>query len=280
MKIADFQKLELDRTRVLAYGPPKCGKSALALELAEFFNLHWIDLENGSKLFHNPKHLKPEWAERINYIPIPDHQGYPIAADTVREILKGGLKRICFTHGKVDCAVCKQKSDSIWSEIDLTKFGPKDILVLDTMTQLGKSMIAKVVKKQVDKLGDEYKFEWDDYRKQGFGLDTVLSRIQAAPINSLILSHETDVEKDEKKSMLAPVAGTGNFSSTVGKYFDELVYVYKQNGKHKISNATGFRNDVQSGGRSGVDLSALPRPSLVPLFDPSKYDEMMKRPAL
>lgn len=280
MDLEEFFKNDLDRTRVLAFGGPKTGKSALVLELAEFFKLHWLDLEHGSKLFQNQMHLKPEWRKNINYIPIPDHQGFPIAADTVPEILKGGPKKICFDHGKVNCPTCATRAGSLFSSIDLTTFTKDDILVIDSLTQLGISMISKVVKRNVDKLGDEYKFEWDDYRKQGFKLDTVLSKIQALPVNVVVISHEVDVEKDDKKSMIAPTSGTRNYSNTVGKFFDELVYVYKQNGKHRISNSTGFRNDVQSGGRTAIELDKLPRPSLVPLFKPELYEEMKKRPAL
>ena len=46
------------RTKVMVYGPPKSGKTALVGELAAHgYTLHWVDCEKGIKTLLNPKML-------------------------------------------------------------------------------------------------------------------------------------------------------------------------------------------------------------------------------
>jgi len=74
------------RGKVLVYGAPKTGKTALVGKLASKFTLHWLDLESGIKTLLNPAMLDPQFRKNINVIPVPDHKLYPVAIDTVREV--------------------------------------------------------------------------------------------------------------------------------------------------------------------------------------------------
>ena len=83
------------RTKVLVYGAPKTGKTALVGKLAAAgFKLHWLDLENGIKTLLNPAILPISARANVNVISVPDHRLYPVAIDTVRDILRGGNKGI------------------------------------------------------------------------------------------------------------------------------------------------------------------------------------------
>lgn len=275
MNLDEFQDEEV--VHAIVYGPPKVGKTAIAAELAKYgYRLHWLDLENGRKTLRNPQILPPEFRKNIDIVNIPDHQNFPIAIQTVKEVFKGGAKRICFDHGTINCAKCTAlKEAARWSTLDLTKFTRRDILVVDSLTQLGQSAINRAVQKELEKQGENYKFEWDDYRVQGYALDNVCGKIQVAPINVIVLSHETDTEKaDDKPEKLAPTAGTRNHSKTTAKYFDEVAYMYIQNGKHRIANETTFRAGVQTGGRTGVKLAELPLMTLLPLFRPETFEDL------
>ena len=107
------------RGKVLVYGAPKTGKTALVGKLASKFTLHWLDLESGIKTLLNPAILDPKFRKNINVIPVPDHKLYPVAIDTVREVLRGGKKRICMEHGKVNCPLCLKQPAAKWSELDI-----------------------------------------------------------------------------------------------------------------------------------------------------------------
>lgn len=276
MNLDEFQDEEV--THVIVYGPPKSGKTALAAELARYgYRLHWLDLENGRKTLRNPTILPPEFRKNIDIANIPDHQNYPIAIQTVKQIFKDPTpKKVCFAHGAIGCIHCSKDPNAKFTTIELPKFTRRDVLVLDSLTQLGQSAINYAVKKELEKQGENYKFEWDDYRVQGYALDNVCGKIQVAPLNVIVLSHEIDTEKDDKSpERLAPVAGTRNHSKTVAKNFDEVVYTFIQNGAHKVANSTTFKPNVQTGGRTGVQLDKLPKPSLLPLFRPEAYEVLM-----
>lgn len=267
-------------TKAMVYGPPKVGKTELVGALSEVFNLHWLDLEHGIRSVLNSPRIDKSWLARINYFNIPDHQEYPIAISTVKEILKGGPKKICQTHGAVACTRCVSDKAARWSEIDISKFTQDDILVIDSSTQLGKSAINKQALSEIKKHGEDYKFQRDDFGGQGRALDLVFNKIQVLPCNVIVIAHELDTEKeDDKPERLAPTSGTRNFSKAASKYFDELVYCHIHNGKHKVANSTTFRPGVQTGGRSGVKLDAMEVPSLVPIFRPSLTEEYLARKA-
>lgn len=276
MNLDEFQDEEV--TKVIIYGPPKSGKTALAAELAKYgFRMHWLDLENGRKTLRNPLILPPEFRKNVDIVNIPDHQDYPIAIQTVKAIFKDAQpKKICFAHGAINCSKCTADKEAKWATVDFSKFTRRDVLVLDSLTQLGQSAINNAVKKEIAKQGENYKFEWDDYRVQGYALDNVCGKIQVAPLNVIVISHEIDTEKDDKApERLAPVAGTRNHSKTTAKFFDEVVYTYIMNGAHKVANSTTFKPTVQTGGRTGVQLDKLPKHTLLPLFRPETLPDLM-----
>lgn len=262
---------DVKRTKVLVYGPPKSGKTALVGKLAEQgFILHWFDFENGVKTLMNPDMLKPEFRKNVKLYNIPDHREYPIAVDVLRKLFRGGARKYCYAHGVDRCPVCSKTVGLKWSEeIDLSKFTDEDILVLDSWSQVASSVINKVTLKEYKK-DDEYKPTWDDWRLQGSYLDEILSKIQVSNINVAVISHDIDVEKDEKKEKIVPVGGTRNFSSTMGKYFDEVVYILRQNKKHSAYSSTLWNNTHLTGGRSGLQLEASTELTLADMFRPRK----------
>jgi len=258
---------EVKRTKVLVYGEPKSGKTATVGKLAEEgFQLHWFDLENGIKTLMNPEMLKPEFRKNVHVYNIPDHKELPIALDALRKLFRGGARKYCYVHGIDRCPACAKQVGNKWSdEIDLATFGDKDILVIDSWTQVSNSALNKVIAKEYKK-DDEYKPSWDDWRLQGSYLDEVLTKIQVANINIVVISHDVDVEKDEKKEKIVPVGGTRNFSRTMPKYFDEVVYMQRMNKQHKAYSSTLWNNTHLTGGRSGVALESDQNLGLANLF--------------
>lgn len=257
------------RAKVMVYGPPKSGKTALVGKLAEHFTLHWLDLENGVKTLLNPAILKPEFRKNVNVISIPDHKLYPVAIDTVKEVMRGGLKKICYSHGKVNCPICGKDQAAKWSSINILDFTDKDILVIDSLSQLSSSAMNKMVLKELQKPGgEEYKASFHDYAAQGQLLDMILSLIQVIDLNVVVISHEVESEMTDGKDKIVPLAGTRNFSKLSAKYFDSVVYLSIVNKKHSAFNATTSLPNVLTGDRFGVTLDAQKDAelSLLPIF--------------
>ena len=253
MNLDDYS--EVKRNKVLVYGPPKVGKTAEVGKLAEAdFHLHWFDCEQGIKTLMNPEMLAPQFRKNISVYNIPDHRGLPIAIDVFRKLFKGGDFKFCYYHGTNACPICSKDPSAKWSDtINLSKFTDRDILVIDSWTQVANSAANKVTLKAWQK-DDEYKMDFDDFRMQGMYLDEVLSKIQVANINICVISHDVDVEKSESKERIVPLGGTRNFSKTMAKYFDEVIYLQVQNKKHSAYSATTYSNTVLTGGRSGIKL--------------------------
>lgn len=257
------------KTKVLVYGAPKTGKTALVGKLAEKYKLHWLDLENGVKTLLNPLMLAPQFRKNINIINVPDHRLYPVAIDTVRAILKGGMKRVCYMHGKVNCPLCAKDPAARWTEVDILKFGPEDVLVIDSLSQLASSALNRVCAKELMKpTGEDYKATWDDYAAQGALMQEVLSLIQVLDTNIVCISHEIESESVSGRAKIVPIAGTRNMSLTAAKYFDEVVYTAILNKKHKAYNSSTFDPTILTGGRYGVtlDTQSPEELSLLPLF--------------
>lgn len=243
------------RTKVLVYGAPKMGKTALVGKLASRFTLHWLDLEKGIKTLLNPAMLNPAFRKNVKVIDIPDHKFNPVAIDTVREVLRGGVKKVCHAHGKVNCPICVKNAPQAVTEIDILKFTDNDILVIDSLSQLANSAINRVVIKEIQKPGgEEYKKTRNDFMSQGALMEQCLSFIQALDVNICCISHEVDSDKSESKEKLVPLTGTRNFSLTAAKYFDSVVYVSILNKSHRANCDSTYAPNVITGSRLPVSI--------------------------
>jgi len=246
---------------VVVYGGPKSGKTELVGRLSEEFNLKWFDLEKGvGTLFK----LQPEWKKRIEVMQIPDNRGTPMAIETMLKVIKGGPVEICHTHGKVSCPICN-KEGKPKSRFCLNELGPKDCMVVDSLTQLTNSAIANITRNQPD----DYKLKTDDWGNLSKVMDTFCSYVQSAPFNIVCISHENAVQvvgAIEGTERLVPVAGSSNFSRNMAKYFDEVVYCEVKNKKHTFGSTTTFANNKLTGGRSGFSLEASLEPRLLDLW--------------
>lgn len=257
MKLTD--KKASKSHRVLLFGPPKSGKSQLAGELAEKFNLLWVDIENGvDSLLKMPE----EWKARVEVISIPDTRVYPMGIQTALKMIKGGPGTICDAHGAWNCMACAKDPDATKVAVHLNELPLDTIVVFDSLTQLTNSAIAHITKNQ----SDDYKMEYDDWAALGKLMDTFLSQVQQAPFNVVCISHETEVEMEDGKNKLVPTAGTRNFSRNTAKYFDEVFYLEVKNKKHVVGSSTAYANNVLTGSRSGQVLEGKDKASLIPVF--------------
>lgn len=249
---------------VMVYGPPKGGKTQLVGELAEHgYNISFFDFENGSNTLVNS--LSPTAQERVNLFRIPDTKDFPMGIETALKVTKSGVFKICDTHGKVDCPICKKAmSAASWTDFDNTKLGDKDIVVFDSVTQLANSALSHI---GVGK-DDTWKPDWDDWGRQGNIMDRFLGNIQNAPYHVICISHEVLVDTvDGGGEKIVPIAGTRNFSRNSAKYFDEVVYCQVRNKKHEAASSTTYSMQILTGSRSATKIEDdKERLSLLPIF--------------
>lgn len=265
--------------RIIIYGAPKTGKSLIAGKLAEYYNLIWVDMENGHEtLFQLPE----EWQERIELIDIPDTRSFPIAIETCLKMVKGEVS-ICEAHGKVSCMICRKEfteadkvnegnnGDEIYNnfftDVDLPHLDSNTVVVFDSLTQLSNSAIAFITKGKPD----DYKLDYDDWGNLGKLLDIFLSHLQQAGYNVIVISHETEAETEGKKKTLVPVGGTRNFSRNIAKYFDHVIYAERRNRKHVFASSTQYSNTILTGSRTDTTIEDGDTPSLLCIFKPELY---------
>lgn len=232
--------------RVLLYGGPKSGKSLLAGKLAEYYNLHWFDAENGYSVLTQ---LPVTWQERIDIIAVPDSRVMPMAVETWLKVIKGTEHFVCEAHGKCSCALCK-KQGLVENRVCFNELGPQDIVVFDSLTQFTNSCISNITKLQAD----DYKMDFGDWGQLGVLIDKFLSQVQAARYNIVCITHESEVEMEDGRSKLVPVSGSSKSSRNTAKYFDDVIYVEVRNKKHVVGSSTAYSNTAVTGSRSGVEL--------------------------
>jgi hypothetical protein len=251
---------------ILIYGPPKSGKTAAIGKLAERFHLWYFDLEDSIKTLQNPDMLAPEFRKNITLFRIPDKQTYPMGIETVLKVIKGSKSAICFTHGKVNCPVCSKDPSASIETITLDELRTdKDIVVLESYSQLAESSMNYIMRDAIAKDNFDAKAGWDEYGKQGRILERIGSTIQVAPFNIIVSSHEMMIDMEDGSKKIVPIGGTTNVSRVFAKYFDDVIYCELLNKRHKFTSSTTGKSNVLAGSRAGVDLKE--GDSLLKLFE-------------
>ena len=254
---------------ILLYGPPKTGKTQLvgtAAKIKEFDRIIWVDLENGSEtLLHMG--LTEEELDKIDLIRIPDTRETPRGCETVLKMFsaKEDIK-ICHSHGKVNCVEAECKSSDAYTIFNLRKLTHKDLLVIDSGSQLGDSSLSMAC------LGKplEFKPGWDEYGLSNKWLGDILSVIQQATFtNFVVITHEMIVEEEVngiKRDKIFPLMGTKAFCAKVSKYFGTVVYAEIKMGKHAAGSSTTYKANHVTGSRVNVKIEGSKDLSMRAIF--------------
>lgn len=257
MKLTDIEESVTRRVGIV--GLSGSGKTTLAAKLAERFRLHWIDIENAlDTLVKLPREIK----ENIEIYKLPDSASFPVAADSLMTLFKNNKFNVCLAHGKDECALCKIKSDAIFQSLDFTKLTSDDIVVLDSGTQLGHSILSHITKgKAVD-----YKPERDDWGALRKYSEFFASQWQALPINFIVTFHLIEAKLEDNRVKLVPSFGSAPMSAEIAKVFGHIVYMEVVNKKHMAYSSSTSLTNVLTKSRTDFAIETLPVPSLVPLY--------------
>lgn len=249
----------LEPVHTLIYGPPRSGKSTLAMALAlRGFKLIWISLDGGHKIFR--KLPKEAW-DNLDLIVLKDTRDFPIGIQTVRQLISGEPVTLCKYHGVKECSVC-HKHQQPFSSYNFKLLPLNVIVVIDHLTQVTDSCIANICKgKPVD-----YKLQLDDWGSLRFHMYKLLGDIQHAPFNIIAISQEQEVETEDGTKKIAPAIGSRELGRFVGGYFDHMVYADVVNGKHKFGSASTYGIRVITGSRTDFAIENEKEPSLFPVY--------------
>jgi hypothetical protein len=257
MKLTD--KAPSATTRVIVMGLSGTGKSTLTAKLAEAgFHLHWFTLDNDTDILFK---LSSEAQQNVELYDIPDTASSPRAADTLLKAFKNKKGKICNNHGLWGCSICT-KEGSPFSEIDFTSLSPeKDIVVIDTGTSLGHSIMAHAVKNQpVD-----YKPERDDWGALRRWSEFFYSEWQGARFNLIVIFHTIEATMEDDKVKLVPAFGSKDMSTKIAGAFSHVVYCDIKNKVHCAYSGSTYANNVLTKSRTDFLIDEK-NPSLVPIF--------------
>ena len=260
MKVTDYTNTK-GTLRVLLYGLTGSGKSTLAATLARKFRLIWIDTENSVEILSK---LPVEYQANIELIKIPDTAAFPMAAQTIQKLFKVLKASICDEHGTIDCPRCKADNKPL-TYVDFTTLDPrKDIVVVDSMTQFGASLMAHDMKSLAINAKPE-RDNWGCLRKntEYFG-----SNVQGASFNLVVTSLCTESQLEDGSTRLVPAFGSRDQSSNIGAKFSAIVYCTTKNKQHVAYSSSTASNQFLA--KSRVDYvieTQQGSPDLVGMFE-------------
>jgi len=261
--MARLNKIQRQSTeRILLFGVPGVGKTHAIGELAEAgYNVYYFDFENGKKTLFS---LPNEAQANIEYFRVPDTAHVPKAAKFMMAMAKlNGKIRFCETHGDINCLVCKNKGGE-YNEFDMASLGSNDVVVFESLTKISLSVMNTLLKESNRE--PDSKPTWDDYGRQGLIVESILAFFEQCNTNVVFTSHPMDVMKDEKYECTAPIAGTSARSANISKFFDHVILLRMEGVRRVMYSKPERLPKYRVKTRYNIDLTALPQPSLLPLF--------------
>lgn len=274
-KLSDLA--QRDPQHVCIFGESGSGKSTLAMSAVEAgFNLLWFSFDGGHSIF---KKLDKKYWSSVELVHIPNTADNPIAITTTLAVLKCRPCKICDAHGILECRTCT-KEGAVFTHVDLGNLPSNTIVVFDHLSQVSDSATNWILARRTANISDadkraEYKMEWDDWRLQGTLMDKVLTNIQNARFNCIAIAQMRETKMEDGKKKIVPDIGTGNYSRSIGQYFDHVVYCDINNRKHVQGSSTTFNMSAVTKSRTDVEIEGVhAKQGIAAFFDPALTTEV------
>lgn len=259
-------KIEDSPQKILVYGAPKTGKSLMVGQLAEHgYELYYFDGDNGVEVLFQ---LSMEAQERVTVYKIRDLPESPEFAKLANEFAGYRNFSVCEIHGKVNCIDCKARKAEV-EHFDWTNVAnnPKAVIVFDSGSQLVTSVQNHIARNEsFDSFGavdKDSKREWGHYMAQKLILDKFWTMVQNAPCKVVVISHETELDKEKAENKdikgTIPTGGTSTQSKQLSKYFGHVVHCRIRNNLHKVVSGTTSDANVIAGSRLNIDVAKADR---------------------
>lgn len=254
---------------VVLFGNPGTGKTS---ELAQLANagctLHILDIEGGSSVLNIA--VNEEAKERVNVYRIWDDSQNAAGIKIVSRIFDGRKPvTFCKEHSLVGCPTCSKLPNAAdeFETVDVSQFGEKDILCVDSITQLINS--ACVHSAGARQVLQTRKLEWDNWSDLGQLMDFIFTKAQAAKFKTVFITHEMMIENAAKEAMIMPIYGTANYSRNCSRFFGSVIRCYVKNGTHRKQSLAGDNGRVVVKNRANLDINKC-KNGLYDIMFPSK----------
>lgn len=247
---------------ILIYGAPKTGKTRLAGTIAQLPHINrivWIDLENGFSTLLNMG-LTTEELAKIELIRISDTRENPRACLALARMFSAKSSVWLSPMGDI-----LQAPATDASTFCLREYNTSDVIVIDGGSQLGDSILAYACR---DKTFD-HKPGFDEWGMVNKVLTDIMSQIQQAGTNIILLTHEIVVEEEingVKRDKVFPLLGTRAFSMKAAKYFSSVIYTELKMNKHVAGSSATYKMNYMTGSRLGIMLEKQTSPSMALFF--------------
>ena len=215
----------------LVYGEPFSGKTYLVGMLAKYYNIKWIDLDNGSISLTN---LPAEYQKRIDVLKIQDSSTSPRSPVTVNKLLKSE-KTVCVEDRTGKVQVGKDSLPEGMEGIcwNLSQLTTQDVLVIDPLTTFSESIMDYYLKITDDL--DFVKRGYTEYDSQGMYLRSFLMHLKKLPCHVVVITHQEELEQETSDKKLTPLGGTRNFSKLIARKFDYAVQIEIKNKSQRVN---------------------------------------------
>lgn len=265
------------RWNLLIYGHPRSKKTGLASTIAAYGAIKkvwWFDLENGAQTLTwmvRTGIMTPEIAEKIVMIRVADNPKKQLAYETVGKVLSvKGVQKFCEAHGREigNCIAGKDeescKEGDPYVEFDIAEASKEDnVIVFDGGTNLGDSVINYVMngkpmgeKPSLEQYGHVRRILAPLFQYIRSGRQNIIMTAHAVPLE-MVKGSDTDIFNPIKDGTvntiqkLFPAIGTAPFSTSVGGYFQNIIYTDISLRKHVAHSDVMAIPNVVTGSRNG-----------------------------